>query len=84
MTTFIANFVFPASATIAARPRAGLARRLLDRLVALDAGHRAAHRLAHATDVRLVDVGLTRAQAKTEFARHTGRVDTPAQWSQSW
>jgi uncharacterized protein YjiS (DUF1127 family) len=79
MTTFtIARPAFAApSAT-------GLATALLARLVALDAGYRGAHRLAHADDALLADVGITRAAARTEFATRGGRVDAPATSFGAW
>ena len=67
----------PAAAT-APRTSTGLAVRFLAWLVALDAGYRSAHALAHATDDRLADMGLNRAAAEDAFARFTGSVTPPA------
>jgi uncharacterized protein YjiS (DUF1127 family) len=83
MTTFIANLVFPASAA-PSRPRKGFALRLLDRLVALDAGYRNAHALANTTDARLADMGISRKDAEAEFARYTGQCDIPAPSTAAW
>ena len=55
--------VFAPAHRVGARPAASLALRLLDALVALDAGHRAARKLATASDERLADMGITRAEA---------------------
>lgn len=68
----------------ATRRHAGLGARFVAWLVALDAGYRGAHALAHTTDARLADMGITRAEADAEFARHTGTADTPAATSGSW
>jgi uncharacterized protein YjiS (DUF1127 family) len=70
MTAATAAFFAPAH-HVAARSEASLARRLLDALVALDAGHRAASKLATASDERLADMGITRAEAET-FGRRSG------------
>jgi uncharacterized protein YjiS (DUF1127 family) len=66
------------AAAIAPGAATGLAVRFLAWIVALDAGYRSAHALAHATDDRLADMGLTRGAAEAEFARHTGSVTPPA------
>jgi uncharacterized protein YjiS (DUF1127 family) len=57
--------VFAPAHHAGARSATSLALRLLDALVALDAGHRAARKLAAAPDERLVDMGITRAAAET-------------------
>jgi uncharacterized protein YjiS (DUF1127 family) len=75
MTTLAATR--PVAAT-AARRTEGLGHRFLAWLVALDAGYRSAHALAHATDGRLADMGITRQEARAEFARLGGTADTPA------
>jgi uncharacterized protein YjiS (DUF1127 family) len=62
----------------ATRRSDGLGLRFVTWLLALDAGYRNAHRLAHSTDARLADMGITRAQADVGFARHTGMADRPA------
>ena len=56
----------------------GLGSRFLFWLLALDAGYRGARKLADATDSRLADMGLTRAEAEAEVLRQTGTLDTPA------
>ncbi len=66
------------AAAIAPRASSGLAVRFVAWLVALDAGYRGAHALAHASDDRLADMGLSRAAAEDEFARFTGNVTRPA------
>jgi uncharacterized protein YjiS (DUF1127 family) len=66
------------AAAIAPRASTGLAVRFVAWLVALDAGYRSAHALAHATDDRLADMGLTRAAAEDDFVRFTGSVTPPA------
>jgi len=83
MTIFIADLVFPASAP-AARPRKGLARRLLDKLAGLDAGYRNAHALINATDDGLSDMGISRREAEAEFARYCGQRDVPAPSAAAW
>lgn len=67
----------PAASAAAPRARQGLAGRFVFWLLALDAGYRNAHALAHATDARLADMGLTRTEAEAEFARQTGSVTRP-------
>jgi uncharacterized protein YjiS (DUF1127 family) len=72
----------PATLTVAAaatRRPAGLGSRFVFWLLALDAGYRGAHSLAHMTESRLADMGLTRAQAEAELAGHGGTVDMPTQ-----
>jgi uncharacterized protein YjiS (DUF1127 family) len=78
MTTLTATR--PANLTVAAATRrpAGLGSRFVFWLLALDAGYRNAHSLAHMTDSRLADMGLTRTQADAVVARHTGTIDKPA------
>jgi uncharacterized protein YjiS (DUF1127 family) len=67
-----------ATARPIAAPRiSGLGNRFLFWLVALDAGYRNAHALAHKTDGRLADMGLTRSEAEAEFTRHGGTVTQP-------
>lgn len=66
------------AAAIAPRASTGLAVRFVAWLVALDAGYRSAHALAHASDDRLADMGLSRTAAEEEFARFTGNVTRPA------
>ena len=56
----------------ASRP---LAIRVLDWLVALDAGYRNARRLAAAGDDRLADMGITRQEAQEEFESRFGALD---------
>ncbi|MCU0853379.1 MAG: hypothetical protein MUF63_00345 [Rhodobacteraceae bacterium] len=73
MTTLTATR--PVAAT--SRPT-GLGTRFVTWLLALDAGYRNANTLAHMTDARLADMGVTREQAQAEFARHSGTVDAPA------
>jgi uncharacterized protein YjiS (DUF1127 family) len=75
MTTLTATRPVAASA---ARRHNGLGNRFATWLLALDAGYRGAHTLAHMTDSRLADMGITRDGAQAEFARHTGTVDMPA------
>ena len=75
MTTLTATRTIAATA---ARPSTGLGLRFVSWLLALDAGYRNAQSLAHMTDSRLADMGLTRTQADAEFARHTGTIDKPA------
>ena len=70
MTATFAAFFAPA----VARDRAPLARRLVEALVALDAGHRAARKLAAAPDERLADMGLSRTEAETHCRRHLGKA----------
>jgi uncharacterized protein YjiS (DUF1127 family) len=69
-----------ATLTVAAAGRrpSGLGGRFVAWLLALDAGYRNAHALAHMTDARLADMGIARDEAHAEFARHSGSVDTPA------
>jgi uncharacterized protein YjiS (DUF1127 family) len=67
----------PVAAAATTRRPAGLGARFVTWLLALDAGYRGAHTLAHATDAALEDMGITRAEAHGHFARHTGTVDTP-------
>ncbi|HSF62860.1 MAG TPA: hypothetical protein VLA78_00620 [Paracoccaceae bacterium] len=58
------------TSTAAAQPRKTLATRvraLLHRIVAADAHHRAAHRLAALSDEHLADMGMTRATARRAF-----------------
>jgi uncharacterized protein YjiS (DUF1127 family) len=57
---------------------AGLGNRFVAWLLALDAGYRNAHALAQMSDARLVDMGIDRAAAEAEFARHGGTIDLPA------
>jgi uncharacterized protein YjiS (DUF1127 family) len=71
MTATFAAFFAPA-VQVAARPRRPLARRLLEALLALDAGHRNARKLASASDDRLADMGITRAEAEGQYRRHLG------------
>jgi uncharacterized protein YjiS (DUF1127 family) len=78
MTTLAAARPVARPAATAARRPEGLGHRFLAWLVALDAGYRSAHALAHATDGRLADMGITRSEARAEFARLGGTVDTPA------
>jgi uncharacterized protein YjiS (DUF1127 family) len=68
MTATFAAFFAPA----AAHDRAPLARRLVEALIALDAGHRAARKLAEATDERLADMGITRTEAEIRYRRDFG------------
>jgi uncharacterized protein YjiS (DUF1127 family) len=75
MTTLTATRPVAAAAT---RRPAGLGNRFVAWLLALDAGYRNAHTLAHITDARLADMGISRDEAQAEFARHTGTVDAPA------
>lgn len=75
MTTLTATRSVAVAAT---RRHAGLGNRFVTWLLALDAGYRNANTLAHMTDARLADMGVTREQAHAEFARHTGTVDAPA------
>ena len=49
--------------------------RFLDWLVALDAGYRNAHKLAHAADERLADMGITRSEAEAAFESPLGTPD---------
>ena len=67
MTDTFAAFFAPATCG-----RAPLARRRLEALVALDAGHRAAHKLADASDERLADMGIARTEAEAYYCRHLG------------
>jgi uncharacterized protein YjiS (DUF1127 family) len=74
-----------ATTRLAAAPRiSGLGSRFLFWFVALDAGYRNAHALAHKTDDRLADMGLTRADAEAEFARHGGTVNLPSNVTTGW
>lgn len=74
-----------ATARPVAAPRiSGLGNRFLFWLVALDAGHRNTHALAHRTDARLADMGLTRSEAEAEFARNGGKVDLPLRAFSGW
>jgi uncharacterized protein YjiS (DUF1127 family) len=74
MTTLTATRTVAATA---ARPSTGLGLRFVTWLLALDAGYRNAHTLAHTTDARLADMGITRDEAHAELARHIGSVDMP-------
>jgi uncharacterized protein YjiS (DUF1127 family) len=67
----IASTAYVATAA-AKRP---LALRLMSLLVKLDAGYRNAHHLAHATDERLADVGVSRTAAEAAFTRRLGDLD---------
>jgi uncharacterized protein YjiS (DUF1127 family) len=67
----IASTAYVAAAA-AKRP---LALRLMGLLVTLDAGYRNAHCLAHATDERLADLGLSRTAAEAAFTRRFGELD---------
>ena len=49
--------------------------RLLDWLVALDAGYRNARRLADASEERLSDMGISRNEAEAEFEGRFGMLD---------
>lgn len=69
MTVTLASFFAPAT-----RGRAPLARRLVEALVALDAGHRAARKLADASDERLADMGIARSEAEAYCCRHLGHT----------
>jgi uncharacterized protein YjiS (DUF1127 family) len=66
----------PVVAAATRRPT-GLGARFVTWLLALDAGYRNAHTLAHTTDARLADMGITRDEAHAELARHIGSVDMP-------
>lgn len=76
----IASTAYVANAT-AKRP---LAVRLVAWLVALDAGYRNAHHLATCTDERLVDMGVSRAEAEAEFARRLGDLDHAPATTPGW
>jgi uncharacterized protein YjiS (DUF1127 family) len=75
MTTLAATRTVAAAAT---RRPTNLGARFVTWLLALDAGYRNAHTLAHTTDARLADMGITRDEAHAEFARHIGTVDMPS------
>jgi uncharacterized protein YjiS (DUF1127 family) len=49
--------------------------RLLDWLVALDAGYRSARKLADASEERLNDMGIARDEAEAEFEGRFGMLD---------
>jgi uncharacterized protein YjiS (DUF1127 family) len=74
MTTLTATRPVAVAAT---RHPTGLGNRFVTWLLALDAGYRNAHTLAHTTDARLADMGITRDEAHAELARHIGSVDMP-------
>jgi uncharacterized protein YjiS (DUF1127 family) len=69
--------------TIAQTARAAAGRRssrpiglrLLDWLVALDAGYRNARKLAEASDERLDDMGIARDEAEAAFVGRFGMLD---------
>ena len=71
MTAMFADFFAP-SAPVATHPSSPFGRRLLEALVALDAGHRTAHKLASTSDDRLADMGISRTEAETHYRRHLG------------
>jgi uncharacterized protein YjiS (DUF1127 family) len=74
-----------ATRPVAAAPRSfDLGNRFVSWLLALDAGYRGAHGLAHTTEARLADMGITRTEAHAEFARHAGTIDTPTRTSGVW
>lgn len=76
----IASTAYVATAA-AKRP---LAVRVLDWLVALDAGYRNAHHLATATDDRLADVGVSRTEAEGAFTRRFGPLDNAPASAPGW
>jgi uncharacterized protein YjiS (DUF1127 family) len=65
----LTNTAFAATGRRTSRP---IGLRLLDWLVALDAGYRNAHKLAFASDERLADMGIARSEAETEFESRFG------------
>ena len=76
----IASTAYVATAA-AKRP---LAVRLINWLVALDAGYRNAHTLATATDDRLADMGLSRTEAEAAFTRRFGPLDNAPATNSGW
>ena len=79
MTSFTAT----RPAASATRRPTGYGNRFVAWLVALDAGYRNAHKLAHMSDDRLDDMGISRADAQEEFARKSGTVNLTSHLSRN-